>query len=389
MRGENTTPEANTILQRASSLEPAIRESVPFMESERCLPPALARKLMEAGVFRMGVPREYDGLEIDPAGQVRVVEELARIEGSVGWLSMISAAGSFRSAFIEPTAARRLFSSVESVLAGQIRPPQRADLVSGGYRINGTFHFASGSRHASMMVCGCTVFENGAPRMHGHHPEFRVMIAPMAEGRIIDVWHTTGMRGTGSNDVVMENVFVPFEQSTTMLERPHASSPLYAFPPLFLVSHAGVPLGIARSALDFVEELCVRKPGNMPGAKVMRDDAAVQETIASCEAQFGAARSYVYSTIDDLWATLCAGEKPSPKQRAQYRLMITYSHQAAKQIVTTLYDTAATSSIFRSGRLDRDMRDILTACQHRVVHLKMYRPAGRLLLGLESDEPMF
>ena len=70
-------------------------------------------------------------------------------------------------------------------------------------------------------------------------------------------------------------------------------------------------------------------------------------------------------------------------------MMITYSHQAAKQVISTLYDTASTSSIFRSGRLDRDMRDIMTACQHRVVHLRMYRPAGRLLMDLDPDEPMF
>jgi len=115
----------------------------------------------------------------------------------------------------------------------------------------------------------------------------------------------------------------------------------------------------------------------------------MQETVASCEAQFGAARAYVYATLEDLWATLCDGGRPSPHQRAQYRMMITYSHDAAKRIVATLYDVAATSSIFRSSRLDRDLRDIMTACQHRVVHLKMYRPAGRLLLGLDSEEPLF
>jgi hypothetical protein len=121
----------------------------------------------------------------------------------------------------------------------------------------------------------------------------------------------------------------------------------------------------------------------------MREDPTFQETIASCEAQLGAARSYVYATLEDLWETLCQGQRPSPRQRAAYRMMMTYSHQAAKQLILTLYDTAATSSIFRSSRLDRDMRDILTACQHRVVHLKMYRPAGRLLLGLDPEEPLF
>jgi alkylation response protein AidB-like acyl-CoA dehydrogenase len=173
------------------------------------------------------------------------------------------------------------------------------------------------------------------------------------------------------------------------MQRQYVPGPLYAFPPLFLVSHAGVPLGIARSAVDFVKDLCLRKPSSMPGIKLLRDDSSVQETIASCEAQLGAARAYVYATLEDLWAALCGGSKPSPEQRAYYRMMITYAHDAAKRIIQTLYDTAATSSIFRSGRLDRDLRDIMTACQHRVVHLRMYRPAGRLLLGLESEEMMF
>ncbi|MGO9641085.1 MAG: acyl-CoA dehydrogenase family protein [Candidatus Acidiferrales bacterium] len=389
MAADSIAPATQEILDKVRALEPQIRAASATIEAERRLPPPLARSLMEAGVFRMGVPRDYDGFEIDPMGQVRVVEELSRIEGSVGWLSMISSAGSFLAAFLEPAAARRLFGGVESVLAGQIRPPQRADLVAGGYRVSGTFHFASGSQHASMFVCGCIVHENGVPRMHGRNPEFRALLVPAAKVKVVDVWDTTGMRGTGSNDFVVDNVFVPFEDGTTMLEASHCRRPLYAFPPLFLVSHCGVPLGIARSTLDFVEELSLRKQWMMPGGKLMRDDPGVQETIAASEAQLGAARSYVYSTLEDLWATLSGGGKPSPRQRAQYRMSMTYAHQAAKQIVATLYDTAATSSIFRTNRLDRDLRDIMTACQHRVVHLKMYRPAGRLLLGLESEEPLF
>jgi alkylation response protein AidB-like acyl-CoA dehydrogenase len=383
------TPETQGILERIRALEPEIRAASTTIEAERALPAPLARRLMEAGVFRMGVAREYDGLEIDPLGQVRVVEELSRIEGSVGWLSMISSAGSFLSAFLAPTTARRLFGRVDSVLAGQIRPPQRADLVDGGYRVSGTFHFGSGSQHASLFVCGGIIHKDGAPRRHGRHPEFRALLVPAEHVRIVDVWDTTGMRGTGSNDFVVDNVFVPYDQSATMLEAAQVDRPLYSFPPLFLVSHAGVPLGIARSSLDFVEELSLHKKLPPPAGTLMRDDPAVQEVIASCEAQLGAARGYVYSTLQELWTTLCAGAKPTPRDRAQYRMMITYAHQAARQIISTLYDTAATSSIFRTSRLDRDLRDIVTACQHRVVHLKMYRPAGRLLLGLESEEPLF
>ncbi|MGA2410926.1 MAG: acyl-CoA dehydrogenase family protein [Candidatus Binataceae bacterium] len=388
MESKHLSPAGQDVFAQVRALEPQIREAAGEIEAERRLPPQLARALMETGIFRMGVPRAYGGPELDPMSQVRIVEELARIEGSVGWLSMISSAGSFISAFLEPKAAQAFFGGVDSVLAGQIRPPQRADLTDGGYRLSGTFHFNSGCQHASLIVCGCTIYENGEPRRHGRHPEFRALLVPASKVKIVDVWDTTGMRGTGSNDVVVDNVFVPFHDTTTMTEAPFSRSPLYAFPPLFLVSHAGVPLGIARSALDFVEEISGRKR-MMPRNILLKEDAPFQETIAWAEAHFGAARSYVYATLEDIWDTLSKGDRLSPKQRAEYRMMITYSHQAAKQIITTLYDAASTSSIFRSGRLDRDLRDIVTACQHRVVHLRMYRPAGRLLVGLDPEEPFF
>lgn len=385
---EEISHSPEDVLAAARALEPQIRASADAMERERRLPPALARALMEAGVFRMGVPRVYGGSESDPMMQVRVVEELARMNGSVGWLSMIGSAGSFLSAFLDPPAARRLFGGVDSVIAGQIRPPHRAEVVEGGFRVSGTWHFASGSAHATTMVCGCIVHEGGKVKMRGSHPEFRVMLVPVSKVKFTDVWHTTGMRGTGSNDFTVDNVFVPFEESVSMAEPPHYSGPLYLFPPLFLVSHAGVPLGIARSAIDFVTELGSRKV-MQPSGRTMREDTRVQETVAWSEASLGAARAYVYSTIEELWVSLCKGDRPSRRQRATYRMMITYSHQTAKEVVSTLFDTAATSSIFRPSPLDRDMRDILTACQHYVVHLKMYRPAGRLLLGLESEEFMF
>jgi alkylation response protein AidB-like acyl-CoA dehydrogenase len=383
------SPATEEILAGVRALEPEIRQAADAIESERHLPDDLAHALMRSGAFRLGVPRVYGGPELDPMGQVRVVEELSRIEGSVGWLSMISSAGSFIAAFLQPAIAERVFASTESVLAGNLRPPQRADLVDGGYRVSGHFRFGSGCHHASVMACGCVVYKDGKPDLTRRgEPNIRVMLVPKSKVTIVDVWHTTGMRGTGSNDYTVDDVFVPAEESPSMAEPPFVPGPLYRFPQLFLVSHAGVPLGLARSALDFVLELSTRKELS-PGRGPMREDTNVQETIAWAEAHLGAARAFVYAVLEDLWRSLNAGARPTPHQHANYHLMITYSHQAAKQVISTLYDLASTSSIFRSNRLERDMRDILTACQHRVVHPKMYRPSGRLLLGLNADEPFF
>jgi alkylation response protein AidB-like acyl-CoA dehydrogenase len=220
------------------------------------------------------------------------------------------------------------------------------------------------------------------------------MVLPPGACRILDTWHTTGLAGTGSHDYVVEDVFVPREESWSFLERPHCDGMLYRFAPLFLVSHAGVPLGIARAAIDSVTELATRKelmpdPHKLFPSRLLRDDSRAHEAIAIAEGALVSARSFAYSSVEDLWETLNRKERVSSRQRALYRIMIVDVHRVAKDVVSKMYDLAATSAIYRSNPLDRMMRDIITACQHGVVHPKMYRPAGRMLLGLDADDPMF
>jgi hypothetical protein len=198
---------------------------------------------------------------------------------------------------------------------------------------------------------------------------------------------------TGSNDYVVDDLFVAEENSWDPAGPMRRSEALYRYPPLFLVVHAGVPLGIARRAIDSVLELAAEKalyPASLrpDGGPTLRDDGQAQEAIAVAEASLAAASAFTYANVGQLWETLCAGERVSPRMRAMYRIMMTWVHQTAKDVVESMYDIASTSSIYRGNTLDRQMRDILTACQHRMVHPKLYRPAGRLLVGLESGDPL-
>ena len=213
------------------------------------------------------------------------------------------------------------------------------------------------------------------------------------EVTIIDTWNTTGLAATGSNDYVVEDRFVAEEDSWDPAGPMSRSEPLYRYPPLFLVPHAGVPLGIARAAIDAVLELAGQKEAYPGAARTGRgptvaDEGQTQEALAVAEATLGGTRAYTYAIVEELWAMLEAGQKVPPRMRALYRIMMTHSHQQAKAVVGSMYDIAATSSIFRGNPLDRLMRDILTACQHRMVHPKIYRPAGRMLLGMESGDPL-
>jgi alkylation response protein AidB-like acyl-CoA dehydrogenase len=307
---------------------------------------------------------------------------------------MIAAAASYVPGFLTPEAADRWFGAPDACLAGQLAPTGRAQRVEGGYRVSGRFRFASGSGHATMMLAGCLVYDGEeVARTATGRPLMRSALLRPDEVTIIDTWHTTGLAATGSNDYVVEDRFVAEEDSWNPAGAMSRSEPLYRYAPLFLVPHAGVPIGIARAAIDAVLELAGEKEAYPGAARTGRgptvaDEGQTQEAVAVAEATLGGARAFTYAMIEELWALLEAGERVPPRVRALYRIMMTHSHQQAKEIVGSMYDIASTSSIFRGNPLDRLMRDILTACQHRMIHPKIYRPAGRMLLGMESGDPL-
>jgi len=385
---------ADDLVAAARALGPLIEAERDRMEAERQLTGPVVAALQELGAFRMAVPRELGGPELDPVTQVRIVEELSRLDGSVGWCVMIAAAASYVPGFLAPDAARRWFGPRDACLAGQLAPTGRAQLVDGGYRIDGRFRFASGSGHATMMLAGCLVYDGDElVRTPSGRPRLCSALLRPDEVTIVDTWHTTGLAATGSNDYVVEDRFVAAEDSWDPAGAMSRQEPLYRYPPLFLVPHAGVPLGLARAAVDTVLELAGQKEA-YPGAArtgrgpTLADEGRTQEALAVAEATLGGARAYTYALVEELWALLEAGEKVPPRTRALYRIMMTHSHQQAKAVISSLYDVASTSSIFRGNPLDRLMRDVLTACQHRMVHPKIYRPAGRMLLGMESGDPL-
>lgn len=364
------------------------------MDAERRLPGAVVAGLANLGALRMAVPLDHGGPQLDPVTQVMLVEELSRLDGSVGWCTMIAAAASYVAAFLEPEAAQRWFGPADACMAGQLAPTGQAVREPGGYRIKGRFRFGSGSSHATMLIAGCLVYEGEElVRSERGRPLMRTAILRPDQVTIVDTWHTTGLWGTASNDYIVDDVFVAAADTWDPSGAMWRKEPLYAYPPLFLVPHAGVPLGIGRAAIDAVVELAAHKdlyPGaaRTKSAKTLADDGQAQEAVAIAEAKLGAARAFTYATVEGLWASLQSGERIEPRQRALYRIMMTYGHQAVKEVVIALADVASTSSIFRGGALERSLRDILTACQHRMVHPKIYVPAGRILLGLDSGDPL-
>lgn len=376
-----------SVLAAVTRLAPRIREAAATIEAERGIPEDLLLALRDAGVFRMARPRLHGGPELDPMTQVRVIEELSAADASVGWCTMIGVVAGYMSAHLDPAAAERLFDR-DAILAGQVAPRGRAEIVEGGYRVSGHWSFGSASRHATMIMGGVLVRESGATKRDASGaPEARVVLFRPSECEILDTWDTVGLRGTGSHDYVAEDVFVPFEHSFSLFAKHRVEAPLYGFPLLFIVNHAGIPLGLARSALEWVVELAGKK--RMPTGKLLREELQVQDAVARATGALAAARAFTYATIEEIWSTLLRGEPLSDRERALFRIMLIHVHQAAKDLIVDLFDVAGSSAISRAAPLERQLRDVLVACQHLAVQEKTYRPAGRMLLGLDPGDPFF
>ena len=245
------------ILHAAIGLAPQIRSASEEIEQDRRISPPLAAAMKGAGIFGMAMPRAWGGPELDPMTQSRVIEALAMEDGSVGWCAAIGCDAGYISAFLDQDVARAMFPDLLSAMGAAATPTGIASVVPGGYRVSGRFPFVSGCHHCEWLWLGCNVVENGSPRMSSTGvPETRQCLLRLDKCEILDTWYTTGLRGTGSNDVVVHDQFVPSEQSfsfqdTALVKRP---GPLYAFPFMFAAKGPPVALGIARHALDTLIE---------------------------------------------------------------------------------------------------------------------------------------
>jgi len=387
------------LLHAAIELGPKIRAAGDEMEQMRRLPPHLAQTMKDTGVFGMVLPRSWGAPELDPLTQIRVIEAIAMAEGSAGWCAMIGCDSGYITAFLDERVAREMYSDIWVATAATATATGQATPVRGGYRVNGRFPFSSGCQHSEWVWVGCNVVDDGASHVSAAGiPETRTCFLRLAECEILDTWYTTGLRGTGSHDLAIHDVFVPPErtfsfQDPNLVKRP---GPLYAFPLMFIAKGAAPALGIARHAIDVVIENAGRKPARRmilgersEPPKLLREEVFVQESVARAETLLGSARSYLFDVIGDLWATLVEERKPSPIQQARFITAYTHVVGECTEAVQLVYKASGGSAVYQNGALDRCLRDVLTMNQHVMGSLRTYEMAGRLLLGLEPLRWLF
>jgi alkylation response protein AidB-like acyl-CoA dehydrogenase len=378
---------AADIHANARALGGYLREKSDAIEEARQLPREVAARLREAGMFRLMMPKEWGGPEMCPAEQVEVIEELAKANASAAWCVMIGCDSGFFAGFLEDSAAREIYPSLDMPTAGSATPSGRAERVSGGYRVSGEWSFGSGVTHADVVELACALYQNGAPVKKGQGtPVTCGFLTPASNVTVVDNWRTTGMRGTGSCDYSVKDLFVPERFLCNI--RPPARRPgvLWRRSTNFLPKVAGVPLGMARAVIDYAVDT-IKSRVEIPSGRPLRNSGRLQSVIADAEMMLGAARSYVFAAMEREWTRLDKNEQPSIRERTDAWLSRVNAAQAAREIIRMLYDALGSASIYSErSPLDRALRDAETVCQHIVMQRKTLTMAGTLLL--EADTPV-
>ena len=374
----------------AKALAPQIRACANQTEHERHLPASLVSALARAGLFRLCVPRAFGGVEADPDTLVRAIEAVAEADGSAGWCVMIAATSGVLGAYLPADVARRIYGA-DTVTGGVFAPHGKAVAVDGGYRVNGRWAFASGCEHCSWLMGGSVVVNDGAPRLlRNGLPDSRLMLFPATAAQVIDTWTVSGLRGTGSHDIAVTDVFVPETHAVSLItDRPREPGALYAFPVfgLLALGIAGVALGIARSAIDELTGLAAAKtPAG--SRKRLAERAVVQMQVAEAEAALRSARAFLLESIGNAWETARSHGAISLQQRVLLRLAATHATTNAAKVVDLMYNAWGGTSVYATSPLQRRFRDIHVVTQHMMVAQPTYELAGRVLLGIDTDTTM-
>lgn len=379
------------VVERARELAPLVRAASDEIEQTRRIPADLDAKLAAAGLFQLYLPEAYDGPQAHPAAAATAIEEISKADGSTGWVCMIGSVLSRRFAWMDPAAVRTMQAETGSLrAAGSNRALGRAQVEGDGYRVNGRWDFQSGIEHSSWMF-GTSVLMDGDEPLRDERgtPLTRAVAVPVRDGEIIDTWHVVGLRGTGSFDFELKDLYVPAERTVSRLEPPVIESPLYRARFFGIWSHtvhAGCTLGIARGAIEELHDLASGR-GSTGSRTLLRDRERVQRLVGEAEAIVRSARAYLFEAVGEAWEASAARVADPSREVANVRLAITHAGHEAARAVDLVFSAAGTNAAHTANRLERYFRDVHVAVQHAAAAPHNYEAAGCVSLGLPAGLP--
>jgi indole-3-acetate monooxygenase len=359
-------------------------------ESARRIAQPVVELLREARLCRMALPRELQGLELPTPAALGVYELLAGAEASVGWIVWNNTLPCFWGRFLTPAVREEIFGNPDWLHASSTRPSGKAVVDGQGYRVSGRWSLVSGCELSEWLALRCMVEENGEPRMlQPGVPEARMVFLRRANVEILDTWHTGGLRGTGSHDVVVSAKFVARSHTCSPMEGSTLDGALGRVPIVcnMAAGYGAQLLGIGRAAIDALIELSRSKPVVDPGPGLGERPAALA-AIAEHQARIDAAREFLHARVAQLWKEAEAGLRTVTSIAAVYSA----AHHAMAQgraAVTAMHALAGASALYTSSPLERAHRDVHAMAAHVIAQPMWLEDTGRIALGLKAVNPLY
>jgi alkylation response protein AidB-like acyl-CoA dehydrogenase len=376
-------------------MHPMLRACADQIDREQKFPPELVARLHAAGFYRLVMPRALGGLQVDPVTYTGVVETLAEGCGSVGWnIANNNIVKLVMLALPDDGIAEINAEGPDFVAAGTaVAGGGQAVPVPGGYRVTGHWTFGTGCMEAGWMLASFQIMDDGKPRPGpGGAPGYWRGVFRKSETRVVPgTWDVTGLRGTGSFDWTVTDVFIPERRVVHQAGAPvdnqwsRWGGLTFALPSVAWLGphHSSVVTGIARAGIAALIELaCVKVPRGRTGAMLNQSEQA-QEAIARADTILGAARLWRSAMIAELWNTMATGGETTLEQRARCRLAAVHAGDAARQAMDMVYHFSGTTGFKRATRMSECWRDLHTVGQTGMVAPEWYPIGGRALMGMD------
>ena len=372
-------PDPQTLVERSKTVAAIADKHAMYGDRESRLAEPVVEALHREGLLGMWTPRSVrGGSELGPISSLEVLENVSYGDPSAGWVLMAAAlAIGTGAAYLDDSAVGELFSGDRlPVIAGQGTRPGKAVPRDGGFLLSGSWSFASGIKHGTHIHTLGIIETSGEPR---------IFVLPVGKAKLIDNWDVMGLRGTGSIDYTIDNVFVPDAYTHfAVTETPKRGGALYTIGIIgfAIMCHSGWACGIGRRMLDELTAIVRSKVGR---AGSVGDSDAFQEGYANAEATYRSARAFIHESWYEVTNVLARGDKLTVRQHSLIRLALSNATWATQEVSAFVYKTAGTVAL-RAGTLQRLFRDMNAGTQHITSAPGVIRCAGRELAGLAPNK---
>ena len=388
-----TEVATESLLDRVNEIAPILREHAAEAEDNRRLSDAAYEAMYDAGLFAMTAPKTYGGLELHPVEVMRVVEAVARIDSSAAWNLSMNQGIAIYAAWLPAKGVEELFGQGIPTVAGALNPPAAARRVDGGWRITGQCPFGSGCSNAQWLAMPAVEMEGDEPKLDpqtGQPATVFGLFFRRSEAQILDTWHTLGMRGTGSADYAVRDLFVPDHMTVPVAPlanpAPAFEGPTFRMWPLNnILCETTVSVGVAAAAVEAAVRLCRTKTPAY-NATPSREQQLVQFQLGKAQARVNACRDTLHRAVTEAYDELEGNSALlSVESKIRLQLAACFAAEVSAEAVRLVNDAVGVSSIRTEQPFERLFRDAHTLLQHSSKSSPRYASAGRLMLGEQND----